>query len=266
MVAGNRVNIRRRRSRAGIVRSRAAITATMVATLTALLLMLALAEAGAGGVTPTNTWVDFYSSHSTMAGLPIPVGAAVAVYDPQGTRCGEQTVTIAGRIAPVMPCYGDDPFTTADEGPVQWEALHFTLNGLAAVPQAVSRNLTPVPADTAVAWTNQDLWEINLIAPPRPTVTVVLQSGELRLSWPSVGPDATLYEIWRATTPYFAPGEPGAEQPGAVSPASSMNWSSAAGVGDTETNYTYRVRSVNELSQAVGYSQAVGEFDFAFYR
>jgi hypothetical protein len=266
MVAGNWMRPRRRRSTTGIVRPQAVFTATMVAVISALLMVLVPGVAGADGVTPTSTWVDLYSSHSTMAGVPIPVGAAVAVFDPQGTRCGEQTVTIAGRIAPVMPCYGDDPLSAADEGPRHMETLHFTLNGLAVVPQAVSHNFEPVSPDTPVTWANQDLWEINLYLPPRPVVGVTLESGELRLEWPSAGPDVTVYEIWRATRPYFAPGEPGSEQPGAVTPTGSLTWSGAAGVGDSEVNYTYRVHSVNQLTQTVGFSQAVGEFDFSLYR
>jgi hypothetical protein len=238
----------------------------MVAAISALLMMLAPGVAGAGGVTPTNTWADLYSSNSTMAGLPIPVGAKVAVFDPQGIRCGEQTVTISGHIAPVMPCYGDDPLTTADEGPTYKEALHFTVDGLAAVVQAVSRNFEPVPPGTPLTWTNQDVWEINLIVPQRFTMTVKLESGEVRLSWPSAGADVALYEIWRATTPYFAPGDADTEQAGTVTAASSLNWSSAAGVGDPELNYTYRLRSVNALSQVVGFSQAVAEFDFPLQR
>ncbi len=39
-----------------------------------------------GNVIPTNTWVDFYGTNSTYLAAPVPVGATIAVFDPQGVR------------------------------------------------------------------------------------------------------------------------------------------------------------------------------------
>ncbi|MCX6033191.1 MAG: hypothetical protein NT169_28390 [Chloroflexi bacterium] len=236
--------------------------AALVVGALALLLALALGVARGSGVTPTNTWMNLYSSHSTFAGAPIPTGAYVAVYDPQMTQCGEFTVTIAGKYG-IMPCYGDDPTTGGDdEGPLSGERLSFTINGAAVTPQPVARNGTPVPAGTPVTWSSGDRWQVNLILPPRPPVTITLLTNQLRLDWSFAGAEITTYEIWRSTTPYFAPGDPDAERRKAVPSAGPLNWAETGGLGDPTVNYTYRVRSLNVLSQTVGMSQAVGEFEF----
>jgi hypothetical protein len=245
--------------------------AVRVAGRLALLLGFALGVPQGSGVTPTNLSVDLYSSHSVFAGVPIPAKSYVAVFDPQGVQCGEFDKTLPAGWYGIMPCYGDDPTTSGDEGPVAGERLRFTINGVVATPQLVTRNATPVPAGTPATWTqNHDRLEVDLRVPPRPPVTVTLPSGQpaqLRLDWQPVGAEVTRYEIWRSTAPYFAPGNAGAQQPGTVTPdgTAPLSWSAGAGVGDPGVNYTYRVRSLNALSQTVGISQAVAEFDFALY-
>jgi hypothetical protein len=233
-----------------------------------MLSVLALGVARAGEVTPTNTWMDLYSTHCTFADLPIPVGTIVAVFDPQGTQCGERVVTTPGYISPLMPCYGDDSSTPVDEGPVQGEQLYFTLNGSAVAAQAVSRNFIPLPPDTPVIWTSRDIWQVNLIMPPRPPVTVTLAAAELHLEWQPVGEEVVQYEIWRSTDFYFAPGADGAERLAVVVPDGSapLRWSDGTGVSDPGLNYAYRVQGLNALSQVVGISQAVAEIDYALYR
>jgi hypothetical protein len=248
-------------------RPRIKASTVRVAGALALLIGLALGVAQGSGVIPTNLWVDLYSNHSAFAGAAIPTGSYIATFDTQGTQCGQFSVTHAGWYG-IMPCYGDDPTTGGDEGPVAGERLSFTINGVPATPQLVTRNGTPVPAGTPATWTqHQDRLQVDLSVPPRPLVTVTLQLAQVRLDWQPVGAEVTLYEIWRSTAPYFAPGGAGAERPGTVTPgASSLSWSGAAGVGDPGVNYTYRVRSLNALSQTVGISQAVAEFDFALCR
>ncbi len=126
-----------------------------------------------GNVTPTNTWVDFYSTASSYLEVPVPVGAAIAVFDPQGVQCGAATVTFVGKYG-IMPCYGDDPLTPQDEGAVLGDALHFTINGQAAQTEAISVNGAPVPPNTVVVWSPaQSLWQVNLrtVAEGTPTQT-----------------------------------------------------------------------------------------------
>ena len=240
--------------------------ATLLLAALALLIVLAVGAARGSGVTPTNTWADIYSTHSTFAGVPIPVGAYVAVFDPQGTQCGERIATTAGQISPLMACYGDDPTAPGTQGAAPGDILHFTVNGVAATPQPVTRNRTPVPAGTPVTWSAGDRWQVDLILPPRPPVTITLLAAQLRLDWQPATPEITAYEVWRSRAPYFAPGDADAERRTVIASAGPLTWAEIGGLSDPAVNTTYRVRSLNALSQTVGISQAVGEFEFALAR
>ena len=85
----------------------------------------------AQAVVPTTSWMNFYSLESTLDGQPLPVGAAIRAYDPQGVACGEFSVTHAGWYG-LMPVYADDPLTEVDEGAVPGDRIEFTVNGVAA--------------------------------------------------------------------------------------------------------------------------------------
>jgi hypothetical protein len=157
-----------------------------------------------GHVIPTDSWVDFYSIASTDLGASLPVGAEIAVYDPQGVPCGEFTVSVAGMYG-IMPCYGDDPTTSQDEGAVLGDVLHFTVNGRAARTEAVSVNGALVAPDTVVIWSPvQGLWQVNLstvaqenTATPTPTATATLTSSVTPTVTPSQTSTAT---VTRTTT------------------------------------------------------------------
>ena len=133
--------------------------------LAVTLCMLLLSAAWGSGVMPTNRWIDLYSLGSTYLGQPVPVGAHVAVFDPQGVQCGEFVVTHTSWYG-IMPCYGDDLDTVGvDEGALPGDILRFTINGAAAQTEAVSIDGTPVPSSTNVAWDGaQSLWQVNLHA------------------------------------------------------------------------------------------------------
>ena len=85
----------------------------------------------AQAVVPMDKWVMFYSLESTLDGQPLPVGAVIRAYDPQGVVCGQFRVTEAGRYG-LMSVYGDDPLTEVDEGAVPGDRIKFTVNGVAA--------------------------------------------------------------------------------------------------------------------------------------
>jgi len=133
--------------------------------LAVALCAILLSTVWGGSVAPTNTWIDLYSLDSTYLGQPVPVGANIAVYDPQGVQCGEFVVTRTGWYG-VMPCYGDDPDTAGvDEGAVLGDALHFTINGATARTEAVSIDGAPIPSTTVVTWNGaRNLWQVNLYA------------------------------------------------------------------------------------------------------
>jgi hypothetical protein len=138
-------------------------TLSKTITLLALFWALILGAAQGGNVIPTNTWVDFYSLNSTYLGQPVPAGAYVAIFDPQGVQCAEFTVTTPGRYG-IMPCYGDDPSTPGtDEGAVPGDVLQFKINGRVAKTEAIALNGVPVPPTTVVTWISWgNLWQVNL--------------------------------------------------------------------------------------------------------
>lgn len=85
----------------------------------------------AQAVVPTTSWMNFYGLESTLDGQPLPVGAVIRAYDPQGVVCGEVLVTHAGWYG-LMPVYADDPLTEVDEGAVPGDRIELTVNGVAA--------------------------------------------------------------------------------------------------------------------------------------
>ena len=109
-------------------------------------------------VVPTTSWMNFYSLESTLDGQPLPVGAVIRAYDPQGVVCGEFTVTRAGWYG-LMPVYTDDMLTEADEGAVPGDRIEFTVNGVAA---------TVTGPDEPVWVTFGDLKQVNLAASTTP--------------------------------------------------------------------------------------------------
>ena len=138
-----------------------------------LLLAVILGSTRADDITPTNEWVNFGSTNSTYLGQPVPAGAVVAAFDPQGTQCGEFTVEYEG-VYGFMPCYRDDSETGADEGAEPGDVISFTINDIPATPVPVSLNNTPVAASTTITWTQHgDVWEVDLhvVATPTPTPT-----------------------------------------------------------------------------------------------
>lgn len=223
-------------------------------------LSCAVAWAGKGQSAPA--WVEFmdlFGSHSATAGLPMPAGSVVAVFDPRGVQCGVFTTTVAGAYG-LLPCYGD----MGGGGPVAGDRLYFKVNGVAATTQAVTHFTAAVAPDTVVTWASGDRWQVDLVVPPRPTVTVTLQAVALRLDWQAAGADVATYEVWRSSAPSFAPGDASAVRLGVLtSGGDAFTWPDSSGVGKVSENYTYRIRSLNVLSQTVGYSQAVADFDFA---
>lgn len=234
--------------------------------LFAVFLALSLGGAQGSGVTPTNIWMDLYGSHSSFAGVPIPAGSYVAVFDPQNVQCAERTVTTPGYIAPIMPCYGDNINTPADEGALEGDLLMFAINGTLATTQARAHNFVPVPPHTPVRWHALDVWEVDLVVPPQPLVTISHAPGQTQLAWQPASVPVSQYEVWRSTNPYFIPGGDDSMKIGTVLPGQAFVWLDTDGAGDPAVNNTYRVVSLNASSQIVGVSQAVGEFDFVLHR
>lgn len=84
----------------------------------------------AAGVSPTNTWQDFYGSAvwPDASGAPLAVDTLVTAVDPGGVVCGATLVTRVGQYG-LLPCYGDDPGTTLDEGAQPGDVIRLMVEG-----------------------------------------------------------------------------------------------------------------------------------------
>jgi hypothetical protein len=100
--------------------------------------------------------------------------------------------------------------------------------------------------------------------PPVMALSGGLAAGALELQWPGY---SGAWEYWvygAANHAYF---EPGLAEPYqhrlATLPAGALAWSSVAGVGDTDHNWTYQVVAVNASGEAMCFSDRVAEQDLS---
>ncbi len=128
-----------------------------------LLVVLSPGPAAAGGRAPE--YVFFLSSNTTFLDRPVPVGAVIKAFDPQGVKCGQWVVTTEGQYG-AMSCQRDDPITPEDEGPQPGERISFTINDLPATAIPRTLNGADVPPSTEVVWSGLgDRWEVDLSVP-----------------------------------------------------------------------------------------------------
>ena len=74
-------------------------------------------------------WVNFYGTSSILDGVPLPVGAIVRAYSPDGVECGSYTVSTVGSYG-VLACEGA---TVGLPGAHPGDTIYFTINGRAAL-------------------------------------------------------------------------------------------------------------------------------------
>jgi len=118
-------------------------------------------------VTPTNEWVNFYGTNSTLNSSLLPVGAVVTAYDPDSVQCGEFVVTTAGQYG-VMAVYGDDDLTPEDEGAEPGDVITFFVNGIQAAAMGPD----------APEWTSSGaLRHVELEAPPSGATSTPTPTG-----------------------------------------------------------------------------------------
>ena len=94
-------------------------------------------------IVPTDTWANFYGVEAVLDGLPVSEGSVITAVDPQGVVCGSFTVVVPGSYG-LMPVYGDDESTEAEEGAVPGDAIEFYIDG---VPASASGPDEPVWTD-----------------------------------------------------------------------------------------------------------------------
>lgn len=111
-------------------------------------------------------------------------------------------------------------------------------------------------------WTNGDLKYAHLPAPPI-VLDGELVGGHLQLTWGAVT-QASAYWLYGASNlPWFVPGMgPGYEYREVILTPPTTTWSSVAGVGDPNADWTYLVIAVNASGQILTTSNRVGEHDF----
>jgi hypothetical protein len=106
--------------------------------------------------------------------------------------------------------------------------------------------------------------EMHMVYGPSPLdLTGDLVGGQLVLSWRDTGGTEDYWVYGKAGDAYFVPALlPPYTNRLAVLPYGSTSWSSASGVGDPSTNWTYQVVAVDASNQEVCRSERVGEHDF----
>ena len=139
-------------------------------------------------VVPTMESIFVFDSQggTTFRGAPVPVGAVIDAYDPEGVHCGTITVGDLGDSTgyfALMSVYRDTP-GDPDEGAAYGDTISFTINGLEA---EVTRGGPEI-------WNgNGDMYDISLDVPDLATVLASgqeLEAGrpmplELRPSYPN---------------------------------------------------------------------------------
>jgi len=102
---------------------------------------------------PTLVWMNVFSQQSELDGGPLPVGATVEAFDPDGALAGRSIVVHEGMYG-LMAVYMDDPTTAIDEGAEAGDLLRFEVNGQSA----------QVVGPDAPVWTdNGGLLQLNLV-------------------------------------------------------------------------------------------------------
>ncbi len=85
-------------------------------------------------VIPTSEWVNFFSSNTTFDGSPVPVGAVIEAYDPDGVICGTFTVNTDGQYGFLLVYRDDNTTPDVDEGASPGNTITFYINDVLAIP------------------------------------------------------------------------------------------------------------------------------------
>lgn len=121
---------------------------------------------------------------STFNGQPLAIGSIIQAYDPSGTYCGIDTVTLdSGWSNPsfVFSVYGDESSTSGlDEGAEDGEQITFKING---------RTATVTDGDDT--WTDKALKSVTLAA----TATVAMSGVSYPAYTPVAPADTVTFEV-----------------------------------------------------------------------
>ncbi|MBD3383149.1 MAG: T9SS type A sorting domain-containing protein [candidate division Zixibacteria bacterium] len=102
----------------------------MIASALILTVILAVGLSADGGtVVLTPEWINVFSDYTLLNGEPIPVGAKIDAYDPDGIHCGTFVVHTPGHYG-FMPIYRDDNRTDEDDGANSGDLITLVINGV----------------------------------------------------------------------------------------------------------------------------------------
>lgn len=203
----------------------------------------------------------------TVNGQNVSPGSLLLARSPRGDIVGCQLIETAGTYG-LIYVYGQETTPTGETipGMRSGEAVTYAIDGVTAT------------ANPALLWAND--WqsssphEIDLsatfLSPPVAVANPLLQysGGALDLGWLDVGGTVHHYQVWRGSTPYFTPGQPGASQVGSDIPTPHMSGAPLGAtnlphnLGDASQNDYFLVVAVDTVGQVSTVSQRVGAFDF----
>ncbi len=231
---------------------------SLILVILALLLTGGTARAdGSCHVQPTPYYTEYYGS-LTLDGQPAPAQTLVEAYNGDGVQTGCFVVQIPGVLG-YMRVYGADP-QTGTPGMGYNEPVLFKLGGGTA---------TSDPA--TILWTGDKAQHhITLTATSAPPavddLAAQIAGGDIQLTWSDVGGTVDHYEVWRAPTPYFTPGNAGTERIAsnvAPVPGDAVAYTDGTShIGNLGINDYYVVLAVNANGDAWPASVYVGGFDF----
>ncbi len=137
---------------------KALCTMKKITLLNAVLLLFAMTvslSASADDVPdPTDKWISAYGGECLLNGQPLPVGAIVQAYDPDGVLCGKFIVDDPGHYG-FMSVYKDYAGSDKDEGANQGDPITLVVN------ETVTVELGP---ESPVWSENGDPYNVNLSA------------------------------------------------------------------------------------------------------
>jgi len=154
-------------------------------------------------------------------------------------------------FSPNAEANGQFGFSVAGAGDVNSDGYHDVIVG------AYQENPDGSPLDAGRAY---------VFSPGVVLLSCYLDGGDLDLEWTPWTVDSSVWGYWiygATNNTYFMPGLAlPYEHRVATLPPTSTAWSSAAGVGDSTSNWAYLVIAVDQSGQEIYRSNRVGEWDY----
>jgi hypothetical protein len=167
------------------------------------------------------------------------------------------------------PMAGEESFTGTDGGEVtgSWGESQLDLGSLAS-PGDVIRLRFEIGTDGC---NGLDGWYVDEVevyqceactTPVEPAPSTAKAGDDVQLSWADAAAN-NAYKVYKSTTPYFAPGDPGVTEETLWPPfASTVTYQEAGAATDTVNNHYYLVRALNPCGTETADTDEQGAFTF----